>query len=271
LEHLHSFGIVHRDVKPANILACLDDPSRLKLIDFGIAKPFQRSGSPTQYDPIKEDRIIVGTLHWASLNSHRGVDLSRRDDLESLAYVGLFLLRGDLPWRAEHTESKAYLYEGEKHAMMRIHAAKEACKGSVLVRAGFPEIGGFLDYSRSLGFCETPDYRTWRQRFATLAQRSGCRSSSEPLDWTPCDVERIKSVMPTDRTPPRPDDAAGPSGPRDPAYTNSYYAIDPWGGIEYWDDRQYERDNDLTLPAGYDAKRLDACLPSIVIHPEPRP
>ncbi|EIN06294.1 kinase-like protein [Punctularia strigosozonata HHB-11173 SS5] len=132
LEHLHSFGIVHRDVKPANILACLDDPSRLKLIDFGIAKPFQRSGSPTQYDPIKEDRIIVGTLHWASLNSHRGVDLSRRDDLESLAYVGLFLLRGDLPWRAEHTESKAYWYEGETHAMIRIHAAKEACKGLVL-------------------------------------------------------------------------------------------------------------------------------------------
>jgi serine/threonine protein kinase len=72
LQHIHSLGIVHRDIKPENILCTLDDASTIKIIDFGISKPFSR-GEPSKYDPLKERRQIVGSLYWASLNSHNGV------------------------------------------------------------------------------------------------------------------------------------------------------------------------------------------------------
>jgi serine/threonine protein kinase len=63
---------VHRDIKPENFLCTLDDPSTIKIIDFGISEPFSR-GEPSKYDPLKDRRQIVGSLYWASLNSHNGV------------------------------------------------------------------------------------------------------------------------------------------------------------------------------------------------------
>ena len=74
LQHIHSLGIVHRDIKPENLLCSLDDESTIKIIDFGIAKPL--SGCrPNKYDPLAERRQIVGSLYWASLNSHNGIGL----------------------------------------------------------------------------------------------------------------------------------------------------------------------------------------------------
>ncbi len=71
LEHIHSLGIVHRDIKPANLLCALDN-STIKIIDFGISKPLSH-GQPSKYDPLKDRRAIIGSVSWASLNSHNGI------------------------------------------------------------------------------------------------------------------------------------------------------------------------------------------------------
>jgi len=51
--------------------------------------------------PFRRGRSFIGTAKYASLNSHKNIELSRRDDLESLAYVLIELVNGHLPWKVE--------------------------------------------------------------------------------------------------------------------------------------------------------------------------
>ncbi|KIM75748.1 hypothetical protein PILCRDRAFT_827038 [Piloderma croceum F 1598] len=160
LQHIHSLGIMHRDIKPENFLCALDDASTIKIIDIGISKPFSR-GQPSKYDPLKDRRHIVGSLYWASLNSHSGVDLAPRDDIESLALIALFLLRGNLPWKPRPR------LESQLRSQEVVQLMKLGCSGLIL-STGFPnEFGEVLTYSRSLKFDQLPDYGAVRRSFSS--------------------------------------------------------------------------------------------------------
>jgi len=242
---------VHRDIKPENILCALDDPSKIKIIDFGISKPISH-GHPSKYDPIKERRHIVGTLYWASLNSHNGVDLPPRDDIESLAYLALFLIRGNLPWIPRPRE------EPQLRSQEIVRIMKLACSGPVL-STGLPsEFGELLTYSRSLKFDQLPNYEEVVHSCASLAERMGLSlNSCGPLDWTPCYPETTNPIQeePEVSIPDDDEDGGDYSGLELP----SYIATD----IDMWDAVQEERDKDLTLPAEQEAE-LDAIIPLIV-------
>ncbi|CAN1331187.1 Casein kinase 1-like protein HD16 [Linum perenne] len=102
LEQLHSRGFVHGDVKPENFL--LGQPGtpeekKLYLVDLGLASRWMDSTSGRHVEYDQKPDVFRGTVRYASVHAHLGRTGSRRDDLESLAYTLVFLLRGKLPWQ----------------------------------------------------------------------------------------------------------------------------------------------------------------------------
>jgi serine/threonine protein kinase len=97
IERLHVRGYIHRDLKPENVLIGLEDnASTIFLIDYGLAKKWKTSNG--EHIPYRDGKSLTGTARYASANTHLGIEQSRRDDLEGVGYVLLYLLKGELPW-----------------------------------------------------------------------------------------------------------------------------------------------------------------------------
>jgi hypothetical protein len=105
-------------------------------------------------------------------------DLSRRDDMESLAYTLLSFVRRELPWR-RYSNGHGTI----AGTFAQVRAKKLAWPGSRLA-LGYPaEFGEFLDYARRLEFTEQPDYEGWRSKFRELSERSGYTNDGL-FDWS---------------------------------------------------------------------------------------
>jgi len=87
IKTIHDNNIVHRDLKPSNI--CLDSNYRLYIIDFGISKIYRHSNVHNSETKIKG---VIGSINFSSLNVIYLIEPSRRDDIESLFYVLIYLL-----------------------------------------------------------------------------------------------------------------------------------------------------------------------------------
>ncbi|XP_016989940.1 casein kinase I [Drosophila rhopaloa] len=164
LEFLHSHNFLHRDIKPDNfVMGRGDTRHRLYLIDLGLAKQF--SNVPDNKCVIrKSGSRLTGTARYASVNALRGGEQSRRDDLESLGYVLMYLLRGTLPWQGLKATSKI-----QKHEM--IAEMKVSTRVEDLCR-GYPdEFFHFIVYSRAIRFEEEPNYLHTRRSFLDLLHR----------------------------------------------------------------------------------------------------
>jgi len=98
-EKLHDTEVLHRDAKPQNYCVSLSRPNTCKIIDFGLAIWYRDEHG--RHLPYTKSNKPVGTARYASLNVHRGRSQSRRDDLESLGYVLVYLFLGSLPWQGD--------------------------------------------------------------------------------------------------------------------------------------------------------------------------
>lgn len=189
LKDMHDRCYIHRDMKPDNILLGKTNPALIYLIDFGLSRKFTDPKSK-QHIPFKENKPLIGTARYASVNNHAGVEQSRRDDLESLAYILLYLLKGKLPWQGIKAKNKRLRY-GLIGEFKRSESTRKICKDVP------EEFAGLLDYARSLKFEEAPNYEFLISMFTDFAHRiEVCEGE---FDWivkpTPRESRRISAEL----------------------------------------------------------------------------
>ena len=164
IEALHQTGHIHRDIKPENFCINKDCTGSLYLIDFGLARSYKDSSG--KHIPCIEKKGLVGTARYASVNSHLGLEQSRRDDLESIAYTVIYLLKGKLPWQNLKATSK-----NEKYTM--ISNMKISTPVHILCKDLPTEFVTYLSYVKGLNFEDSPDYKYLKGLFRTLFVKNG--------------------------------------------------------------------------------------------------
>ena len=109
LDYAHKQGVIHRDVKPANIMLLKD--GQIKVTDFGIAKAVSSSQT--------KSGIVLGTPNYMSPEQINGHEIDGRSDIFSLAVVFFELLTGQLPFHGKNLTNLFYQITQAKHPSPR--------------------------------------------------------------------------------------------------------------------------------------------------------
>ena len=176
LETVHLKNFIHRDIKPGNFLIGIGKKSNIiYIVDFGLAKQY-RDPKTHKHIAYADGKSLIGTTRYASVNNHMGIELSRRDDLESLAYVLLYLLTGCLPW-----QGKTFLDREDKSRMVRDFKVNTPIEQ--LFQDVPSEFMAFLGYCRGLKFDDRPDYAYLKKIFNDLFSKQMFEYDNI-YDWT---------------------------------------------------------------------------------------
>jgi len=166
IEYVHSKNFLHRDIKPDNFLIGIGKRCNLiYIIDFGLAKKY-RDQKTAKHIPYREGKSLTGTARYASINTHVGVEQSRRDDLESIGYILMYFLRGNLPWQGIDAKCREEKYRKIMEKKM-VTTTEEICNG-------FPmEFLNYLNYCKALKFEDRPDYSYLKRMLKDLFVKQG--------------------------------------------------------------------------------------------------
>lgn len=190
LKIIHSYYVIHRDIKPQNFMLLYDDiqssNKELFIIDFGMATIYvDEMKKPLLCNSEKKD-YVIGNPKYMSYNIHCGIDASRRDDLISIGYIYLYFLIGYLPWDITHesdyisqidTVSELSVYHSKNIYRMK-NKEWDSVSQWILSRElnqedlydtefsnALLKIHKYLEYCYGLGFSTTPNYDALSELF----------------------------------------------------------------------------------------------------------
>ena len=150
IQTLHENNFIHRDIKPENFTIGLKKMNNtIYMIDYGLTRKY--CDSHKNHIPYKEGKNLTGTALYASIYTHKGIEQSRRDDLESLGYMMVYFCKGELPWMDVKAKNKAGKYK-------KIMEKKIEMKPEILCNGLVKEFMDYFKYVRDLQFTEEPNY-----------------------------------------------------------------------------------------------------------------
>lgn len=151
LKIIHKEGIIHRDLKPENLLVNKNIRNGLiYLIDYGLSKKY-KDAKNDMHIPFKNERPITGTIRYISINTHKGFEQSRRDDIESALYIIVYFLNGKLDWDGIKCKTK-----DEK--IKKIMEKKEEFKNNKEYKKLPQSFSQIFQYVYNINFEEKPNY-----------------------------------------------------------------------------------------------------------------
>ena len=186
IEFLHSANFVHRNINLSSLIMGMYQNSHVvHLTNFGHCQLFcdPKTSCHSNYKEVKEPNINGVYL---SINGHAGIELSRRDDLESLGYVLIHMLGGGLPWIGVDGTDKAF-------NIQKIGERKRKFPVELYCKEMPEEFSIYMNYVRNLAFEEKPDYFYLRKLFNRLFK--SCEFEKDFVyDWVKPDENGYRSL-----------------------------------------------------------------------------
>jgi len=165
---MHKLGYIHRDVKPHNFVTGRKNKTKIYVIDFGLARKYLSPDG--EHRPPRNLPGFKGTARYASLNSHKLAELSRRDDLISIFYMLVEFYKGSLPWAGLGDKQKKIAELKEKHTNEELlqDFPKEFCT--------------MMEHIMKLNYYDDPDYGLLKNLLLKIVKDNEF-NLEESFDW----------------------------------------------------------------------------------------
>ena len=177
LEWIHSKNIIYRDIKPENFLIGINDPNVIYIIDFGLCKKYRSSKTGKHILP-KIGLKFHGNFKFSSSNAIKGKESSRRDDIISLGYMLIYLIKKGLPWD--------YIYKANKltsSKYIELVFLKETNAYGKLFNDLLSEFKEFIQYAENLKFEQDPNYSYLRSILNKIIENNNFNYERYHFSW----------------------------------------------------------------------------------------
>jgi hypothetical protein len=138
-----------------------------------------------------QKKKLTGTARYASINALKGLEQSRRDDLEAVGYVLVYFLQGKLPWQGLPVKPKEDRY-AKIMEKKRDTTPEDLCKGLP------KEFQTYVEYTRNLGYEDDPDYEMLKNLFKSIMERENYEMDYI-YDWS-SPIEDSKNIKNDDNS-----------------------------------------------------------------------